>query len=211
MTVMKSKFILISGKTSLSDFPAFIVCAICFMSGCVLAIFFADYVADAETLSGYMSAYFTQVGSGGDVHPGFGKIFLNTAKYHIAAVFFGFSVIGFICIPLLSAVRGFFFTFSIAVIIRLYGGNGILLVLGLFGINALIALPSYFVLAAMAFSVSKNLFSMAAYPGQRTYITPFTGRYFTCCAVCLGLLLIAAVTDTYLTVYLVQLAAKNLI
>ncbi len=175
-----------------------------------MAIFSVNCVSDAEFLSSYMLRCLEQMG-GDNNALSFIKVFFNTAKYHIAVIFFGFSVIGFICIPLLSAVKGFFFTFSIAVIIRLYGGNGVLLALALCGVNALIALPCYFIMASLAFNASKNLFLLTAYPGQRSYISPFQGRYFACCLVCLAALFIATVTDVYFTSRLVQIAVGSIV
>lgn len=208
---MNRRFLFISGKAPSSNFFAFILCAAFFLSGCVLAVFSAGYVSDAEILSDYMSLYLQMIEDGGAVDLSFLSVFFNTAKYHIAAVFLGFSVIGFLCIPILSAVRGFFFTFSIAVIIRLYGGDGILLALCLFGINALVALPCYFILAARSFCASKSLFGMAAYPGQKSYAAPYRDGYFMCCLICLGLLLLAAVVDTYLVTFLVRLVARGMV
>ena len=199
------------GKTPSSNFFAFIICAAFFLSGCVLALFSAGYVSNAESLSNYMSLYLQTIEKSGSLNLGFWPVFFNTAMYHLAVIFLGFSVFGFFCIPALSAVRGFFFTLSISVVIRLYGSEGILLALCLFGVNALITLPCFFVLAARAFCASKSLFTMVAYPGQKSYLLPYRDGYFFCCIVCLGLLLAAALIDTYLVTGLVRIVAGGMV
>ena len=136
----------------------------------------------------------------------------NMFKYHLLAMFFGFSVLGIICLPVLSALRGFFLCFSISAMIRLFGSNGIALALSVFGIGTLLTIPCYFILAVQAFSASLNLFkAVRATGGGRVPPVPYGRGYFLLWGVCFLILAVAFLAGVFITPYLTDLAAAKMI
>jgi stage II sporulation protein M len=131
-------------------------------------------------------------------------------KYHLAALFLGFSVLGVFCIPALSAVRGFFLSFSVSAIIRLMGSKGILLTLSIFGINTLITIPCFFVLSVSGFSASLYLLRLVFSKNTKNTASPFNSRFFMNCGICLIVLMVSTLIDTYLTPYLISYAASHI-
>ena len=69
-------------------------------------------------------------------------------RFPLAALLMGFTALGVIGLPVLFAVRGFLFSFSVACFCRLFGGAGLIPALFLFGLPALLWAPALFVLGA---------------------------------------------------------------
>ena len=134
----------------------------------------------------------------------------NNFKYQLIALFLGFSVIGVFLLPILSAVRGFFLSFSVAAIIRLLGSKGILLTLALFGVNTLITVPCFFIISVSAFSASLYLLRLVFSKNLKNTVSPFSSRFFINCGICLIMLIISALIDTYLSPYLIGYAASHI-
>jgi uncharacterized membrane protein SpoIIM required for sporulation len=170
----------------------------------------AVFVNDAEQSRCNIKEYLAFLIGQGTKQPDFFASVVEAFKYHLGAVFLGFSVLGVVCIPLLSAVRGFFLSFSVSAIIRLLGGKAILLTLAMFGISTVITVPCFFILSVTSFSASQYLFRLAVSKGSKNPGMLPPGSSVAACVVCLGLLLVAALIDAYLTPQLIGYAAAHI-
>jgi hypothetical protein len=175
-----------------------ILCLSFFLCGCL-----AGAAAAGEMAPGGASEALASVGTPGEggltgaVY--FSKL-LSTGKYHIAAVFFGFSVLGVVCVPCLAAARGFFLCFTVSALTRTYGAASAPLTLAMFSGCILVALPCFFVLSVQSFSSSLALYRVAARKaaggraGQGIYGRRFTAR----CALCAIAVAVSALADALL-------------
>lgn len=187
-----------------------LLCAVFFVCGCVIGAVAAGFVASADQLGSSVRDYLSLMSDKTSVQPSLMSSVVDAFKYHLLAVFLGSSVLGVFCIPILSAVRGFFLSFSVSVIVRLLGGKAILLTLSMFGISTLITIPCFFILSVIAFSASQNLLRVSLSKSGKAPGMPPAGRTVVVCVVCLALLLASALIETYLTPQLIQNAAAHI-
>ncbi len=199
-------FIITDDKTSC--LPGLILCGALFLCGCVAGTFSSAFVRDGVALTEYFSEYLSLEKDGSFIDPSFFSVLFDTLKYPAAVFALGFSMPGVIGIPLLSGMRGYTIAFSVSVMVRLYGGDGVLLALSLFGISTLITMPCFLILSAQSFRSACLLSYMVIKPGVRGNIGIYNAKYFINCLICLGSLIIAALLDTYLTVHMVRFAAS---
>ncbi len=184
----------------------FLFCAVFFFFGIVIGAISACNIPADE--SAVLKGFFCSVQSGvfkpGGLSGSLAKAFL----FHTIAVLLGFSAIGFIFLPLLSFVRGFFITFAAAAIIAAFGKSGIAVAFALLGLPSLIALPCFFILSLQAFAAS---YSLAARLFRRsTASSIYRKDYFVSCAVCSAVLIFSALIEAYLSPLLASLAAGKL-
>ena len=187
-----------------------ILSAALFLCGCIVGIISAGFVSNASGLSGYISGLVPLKVGQAISQPNFLSIFFNSTKYHIFSLFFAFSVLGVICVPLMMAVRGFFLCFSISVIVRLLGGQGILLALSIFGIGALITVPCLFILSAQTFSASADLLKVVFSRAGRFAAGIYNRKFFTTAAFCFAIPALSALIDLLLTPKLVLLVVSHI-
>jgi stage II sporulation protein M len=198
-----------SGDTK-TNYLGLLICSALFLCGAIIGTVSAGLLSDGaklnDSVSHYLSFFLNSTSAKPDIFSALGDSF----KYHLCAVFLGFSILGVICIPVLSAVRGFFLSFSVSVIVRLLGGKGILLVLSIFGINTLLTIPCYFVLSVSAFSASLYFLRLVFSKNVKSTVSPFNTRFFLNCGICLIVLVLSALLDTYLVPHLISVAASQI-
>lgn len=199
-------FIITDDKTN--SLPGLILCGALFLCGCVAGTFSSTFVSDGTTLTKFFSEYLTLSQDGTFVDPSFFSVLVNTFRYPLLVFALSFSMLGLLGIPILSVVRGYTLAFSIAVMVRLYGGDGVLLALSMFAIGTLITVPCFLVLAAQSFRASGLLTLTVVKPGLRAGMSPYNVKFFLCALICFGLLAIAALLDTYLAVHMVRFAVS---
>ena len=210
VTIMNRRIIFFSEPETGRSYFALFLCGTFFICGCIVGTLSAGLVADGSNLEEFISGYIRLAGEGIAIRPEFLSSLFNAFKYHLAVLFFSFSVLGVFLVPALSAVRGFFLTFSISALIRLFGSGGIVLALALFGLDALITIPCFFILSVQSFSASLRLFQLVRNPGTRLGNHPYDRLFFIRCGVCFALLSGSALIETFLTSYLVSFAASHL-
>ena len=170
---MKKRFVVMALDGAQSDFVGLILCGLLFIGGSVAGSVAAGVLQDAEALRGYVAAFLE--GYKSPPPPDFLDALISTVKYHLAAVFLGFSVLGPLLIPLLAAVRGFFLCFSVTAVLRALGARGIGFTLSLFGIPAVVSIPCFFILSSLAFSSSLALLRAFRNQGGRRRFRPQAG------------------------------------
>lgn len=87
------------------------------------------------------------------------SVFWQTGRYVIFAFLLGFSLIGVVALPILASVQGFYFSFSIALFVRIFGSAGFLTCVAFFGASALFIVPCFFLIGAQSFVAARSLFS----------------------------------------------------
>ena len=110
-------------------------------------------------------------------------------RWPLVAIAFGFSSLGLFGIPILSAMRGFLFSFSVGTFAHMLGYRGIGVAFLLLGISGCISVPVFLLIATQSFSAAKTLASK----GQGKRETPYSKLYvlrccLSLCLLCLGLI-----------------------
>lgn len=136
-----------------------------------LAHFFQDYFRTIETQtlkSNFLLSVWTNL------------------KIPLYTFLFGFSLLGTLGIPLLLAMEGFFFTFPIATLCRLFGVQGIVPSFFLFCIPTLLQLPVLLLLGIQSVR-SAHLLWQRAKPEEFFPSGSFTKLSFSLFLVCLSI------------------------
>lgn len=205
---MNRRFAFIITDEKNSCLPGLILCGALFLCGCVAGTFSSGFVRDGLALTQYFSEYLSLEQGGSFIDPSFFSVLADTFKYPLAVFALGFSMLGIIGIPIIAGVKGYILAFSVSVMVRLYGGDGVLLALSLFAVGTLISIPCFLIMCAQAFRASCLLTYMVMKPGTRGSISIYNIKYFISCLICFGLLTAAAIFDTYLTVHMVSFAVS---
>lgn len=187
-----------------------LLCGILFFCGTIAGTITAGVINDGTKLGTYFSSYMTFFLTGNTVKRDFFSAVFDAYKYNILSLALGFSVVGVFFIPVLSALRGFFLTFSISTVVRVLGGNGILLALAIFGLNTLFTIPCFLILSTDAFSASQYIMRQTVLRNQKTMTSPLNRHFFSRCGLCFFMLTITALIDLFITPQLIALAASRI-
>ncbi|MDR3278125.1 MAG: hypothetical protein LBT12_05070 [Oscillospiraceae bacterium] len=182
-----------------SDSLGLLLCAALFLCGCAAGTVAAGLAPPGDALTQYISGVLPPEGG---ARPLFPVVLLGVCKYHLAALFFGFSLLGALCIPGIVAMRGFFLCFSVSYIVRGFGLGGVPLALSMFALDAVFTVPCFFVMAVQSFSSSRRLLAgvLSRGGGESAYGSVFFRR----CAVCAGVLCVSALLDTFFAPMLIR-------
>lgn len=181
---------------------AIVIMSVCLLFGIVLGC--ATSVRAESSFSPF--AEYTALSDGVSVNYSFSKVYLNMVKYPLIVFILGFTAFGQLAIPLVVAVKGFFISFSVSLIMRGAGLHGLLSAMSVFGVQALLSIPCLLILAGVAFRFSK-LFALRI-QSQPSGIQPPSvrpGVYFSIFGIFLLLCLIFSLIDTIITPRLVSL------
>ena len=121
-------------------------------------------------------------------------------------LFLGFAAVGVAVIPLVLAVRGFFFAFSVGCFCRVFGAAGLVPGLVLFGLPALLWGPAFFLAAFQSMTSSQAL--MRRVMGDSRCAMPFSPRYWLRAGVCMLLVLSCAGIEYAVVPVLLRAAAR---
>lgn len=207
---MKKRFLVISLHNGTQYRLGLMICGILFMCGCVAGTVTAGFVSNGTRLNDFFSSFMSFFLTGNATRQNMLSAILDAFKYNLMAIALGFSVAGVFLVPVLSAVRGFFLCFSVAMVVRVLGDNGVALALAIFGVGTLITIPCFFILSVDAFYASAYIFRLATQRTQKLDAAPFNSRYFIRCGICLLVLMLSALIDVYMTPYLISLAAARI-
>jgi stage II sporulation protein M len=202
--------LLLSFNSTKKNYLGLLACGALFLCGCIAGTVSAGCIDEGTMLNDYITGFLSIFTNDTSPKLSLFSSLANNFKYQLIALFLGFSVIGVFLLPILSAVRGFFLSFSVAAIIRLLGSKGILLTLALFGVNTLITVPCFFIISVSAFSASLYLLRLVFSKNLKNTVSPFSSRFFINCGICLIMLIISALIDTYLSPYLIGYAASHI-
>jgi len=188
-----------------SDLPmsCFTGVALLFLLGAVAgSMAAASLESSDETLEQFLSGSLSLSKSDYYIGLRFWQAVVNAYKYQLAAFVLGLSILGIALVPLLSAARGFFLSLAVTAMVRTLGSRGVLLALGIWGVQSLLSLPIFLIFCSQAFISSLRLFHSARgnYHGK-----VFQPPYFFRTIVCSAVLLLCAVFETFVTPSLTSL------
>lgn len=188
------------------------ICIVLFACGVVIGTFAAGYINEEifSDLYNEISGYAGLVEEGSFRQPGVLSVIWSTCKYHLLVVFLGFSLLGPICIPLVSGIKGFFLSFSIAAVIKALGGGGWLVAIGLFGLGSIISLPCFFLLGSGAFKMSLGLFRSISGTSKSGISVLYGRRFLTRACLCVLALMAAVMIELYVTPYFLSMVSAFL-
>lgn len=207
---LNKRFFLGSLYSDKTRYLGLVICGALFLCGCIIGTVCAGFVSDGTKLNDYISGYLSIFLNGTSMRPNLISSVIDSFKYHMTAALLGFSIIGVFFIPALSAVRGFFLCFSISSIVRLLGGKGILLALSIFGFSTILTIPCFLILSVYSFSASLYIFRLLFTKNAKGTVSPFNSKFFVNCCICVIVLMISALIETYLTPQLIGLAASQI-
>ena len=161
-----------------------------FLAGGLAGIFLAAGVDGGgnASLSAYIQSYMAAAQSGSVELPGLGLVLWETLRWPLLAALLGCTALGVVALPVLFAVRGFFFAFAVTAFVRMFGGVGGVAAFFAFGLTGMIAVPSLFVLGVQGFVSSAELAGRMLGDTRRSL--PFSRTYLVrlgLCGLALGL------------------------
>ena len=183
--------------------PALVVTATFFVLGTLIGCLTALRInADgAKALCSYLERFLFLAQEGELSLPGVPALLWRGLRWPLAAFLLSFTALGLLGIPALSALRGFFFTFSVACFAKAYGRGGLAVAFLLQGIPGLLSVPVFLLLATQSFSTACVLAGRGSGQGRREL--PYGRDFFLRCALCAGVLFISLLVECYLVPVLV--------
>ena len=162
----------------------------CFIFGILAGQILArrSITAESSQLSTYLKTYLTLEP---ERSASFFFILFLYFRYPCLAFFLGFSAGREFFLPLITAVQGFFFAYSVNCFTVALGGQGWLLAAATVGLRCIFTLPCYFFIALLALERVRIGDTSA---GKKERLIGDTA-YLLRCACCVGLLFLAALLD----------------
>lgn len=126
---------------------ALALCCGAFALGAAVGFALSAWLGAAGSLDGYALGFST------GVRVSFGEVFWNGLRWPLFVWVLGFTALGVWITPIMFALRGFFLCFGVACLSGCAQG-GLLLAFVLFGLDALVTLPVFFLLGVGSFKRS---------------------------------------------------------
>ena len=178
--------------------------ALCFLLGGVDGHVWAVSGADGETLGRYLRDYCVLYEDGPSVSlAGCALLYFG---YVTLAFLLGFSSVGVVLIPALSAFFGFLSMYAVTCFSVAFGPRGILLALGAMGVRMLFTLPCFLILSAAAWPLATALAVFSFGGGKRAAPVVRGKGYFVLFGLCVLILTVGVCCERFLTPLLFRLA-----
>jgi len=157
------------------------------IAGCLVAG--SVHGQGGEALRTYLEIYLS-LAKEGNLTVRFWQVVWEQVRILALAFALGFTAIGVAGIPMLFVLRGFEFAFSVACICRVFGAEGLVLALCLFGFPAILRIPTLFVLGGGSLIQAYRL--LCRYTGGNM---SGQGRDWRIYAVCAGAAMLCAALE----------------
>ena len=125
------------------------------------------------------------------------------------AFLLGFSSLGIVLIPMLSAGFGFISFYTASCFAQAFGSTGILLAAALTAVRLLFTLPTFFLVACEAFPISLRLALLTLGRGKRAESVIYAGKYIVLFLICIVVLCFGVCCERLLTPVLFRSAATQ--
>lgn len=145
--------------------------------------------AFSDFFLGYRSALSSGMGL-----PALGALFWNSIKWPMLAFLLGFTALGVGMVPFLFTLRGCLLSYCIAGLVWAMGGQGVILALVLFGLEAAFTLPVLFVLGAQSWDAARRLDGHIVYRPKLK--SPYVGGYWTRSLLCTAVLILGTLAES---------------
>lgn len=192
--------------------PRLLLLAFCFSAGVILGQVSAGRMPAAvgQELERYLSDYFSMDGreAGWEVWASTALVYF---RYPLLAFLLGFSSVGVVLLPVLSAACGFFLSFSVCCFTASFGSGGVLLSLAVFGLRCCVMLPCYFVLAVPSLRCSTALAALSFGQGKRALPVRYDGQWWFRLGAVAGALVLGMLADLFLTPGLLKLVLGQIL
>ena len=132
-------------------------------------------------------------------------------RYPLLAVLLGFSSIGVVLLPCLSAAFGWSLSFSVCCFTAAFGADGVLLALAVFGLRCAVTLPCYFLLAVPACGTASALAAMSFGRGRRAAPVTYGRAWWQRLGVCSLILLAGMCLDLFVSPWFLRLALGRIL
>lgn len=200
-----NKSLILQKSTNPFSFTIIVIFLLCGgVAGCILALY-AQHSPDSLFFSrDIVSVVQNQVGE-----YSFWSTYLNSVKYPLIIFLLSFTAFGYAVIPLMVFLKSFFLTFSISIVLQLYGINRFFLSLAMFGIQAFLSIPILLLTACFGIEISKcfsaflNRKKGNSVKNDKTII-----KYVIVFAVLMFFMLLSTFLDITITPLLVSLSLK---
>lgn len=128
----------------------------------------------------------------------------KNSKYILFCFILSFTVLGTVLIPAVLALKGYLISFSIGVLLKLYGLYGIWLSISFWGIQCAFLIPCLLVVGIQSFNFSK---SQTTFFVRKSTISEssFPKKLFLIFGICIIVIIIATFLDLLITPKLVNL------
>lgn len=162
---------------------ALLCLTVSFSAGAVCGCLFAGLLgANAQThLFGYLDGYFELLRSSEPVRSSLLTAAWELLRWPLLVFVLGFTALGVVGLPVAFFARGFLLSYAVSVLVRIYGGVGLVTALSVFGISGFWVLPAMFTLGVDAFrhagALTGKSSGRAAPPGRVRLL-----RACVCCA-----------------------------
>ena len=178
-----------------------------FLAGGMVGCLFAGLGdrSGAQELRDYLVDYLSLVLEGQAACPFWPAVWKELCRL-LPVLLLGLAAAGVVVIPLVLAVRGFFFAFSVGCFCRVFGAAGLVPGLVLFGLPALLWGPALFLAAFQSMTSSQAL--MRRIMGDPRCALPFTPRYWLRAWLCILLVLACAGAEYAVVPVLLRAAAR---
>lgn len=131
-------------------------------------------------------------------------------RYPLLAFLLGFASIGVIFLPLTGLAFGFFLSFSVSCFTTIFGRNGVLLALALFGFRCAVTIPAFFLLAVPSLNASGTLAGIGK-KGRRAMPVVYGKECWLRLAVVCGVLFAGVLVDLMISPYLLDFVLRRIL
>ena len=143
-----------------------------------------------------------------------GRVFLSALliyfRYPILAFLLGFAAPAAVFLPLVSAVFGFFLSFSACCFFQAFGNLGLPVALAVFGLRTLVTLPCFLVLAAPALQkAAAGLWGRLTGQGKRLLKQRQNPEWWLGVCIIAAILLAGALAEVFVSPVLLKLVLQN--
>ena len=191
--------------------PGMLFLALFFLGGIFLGQVLAGRIPDAagQELSDYLR-YYVELEE--EVSPqAVMSALVLYFRYPFLAVLLGFSSIGVVLLPCITAAFGFFMSFSVSCFTAAFGVDGMLLALAVSGLRCAVTLPCYFLLAVPAWGTSAALASLSIGKGRRSVAVTYGRAWWLRLSICGTVLLAGMCVDLFCSTWFLRLALERVL
>lgn len=174
---MKKRFAHMTDGSGSGQLSVLLCLTVCFAMGALAGCFFAG-VLDADVqrhLSAYLNDYFAVLRDGEMVLPSLFSTIWELCRWPALVFVLGFTALGAAGVPAVFLIRGFLLSYSVAVLVRLFGTAGLAAAAAVFGISTAFVLPALFVLGTDAMG-SAGALAMVFWGGEKRSALLWRGR-----------------------------------
>lgn len=186
--------------------------ALFFLSGVFLGQVLSGRVPDStgDELGRYLTDYLRLGGEAGCTADTALSAAVIYFRYPLLAFLLGFTSLGVILLPCVTAAYGFFLSFSVCCFTAAFGADGVLLALAVFGLRCAVTMPCYFLLAVPSWGTSAALASFSFSRGRRSAPVFYDRGYWIRLGAAMAALLAGMCADLFLSPWLLRLMLERI-